>query len=476
MRAILANAVTYLWGPPGTGKTTTLAAAVADLVAGGKTILVVAPSNAAADVIATRIAQRLSLHPGFDNGLVVRHGSGTGQQLRSHWGDRLVPEAIAHRLERESAYTCGATPERLAGRAASLEGALAALAAKSGLAKCLLLMETGRRVVRSLRLRASAPESSAPVRASPERVTRNAAVVVTTAHQLCFESAAVRMYDTVIVDEAGQASLPLVLLAAAHAQEAIAVAGDPRQLPPPVQARDSRVKRLLGEDVFTLSGAIWHTGSAATYMLVEQHRMAPEISAVVSAVWYAGKLRPHVSVLARPEHPIRRSHGSLLFVNTHASNPRVARTNGNSRVNSVHVEVVRQVVAHLDRAKLLPRSTSVLVTSPFKAQTIRLARAIRRFSASTVHVAQGGEADLVVLDLTDAPGTEVSRFLSANVIEEEGGRLLNVAVSRARHAVIVIADFDHLKAHGGEVVREFLRHVEQAGQRLEMTAPKLLLQ
>ena len=468
VRKILAQAVTYLWGPPGTGKTTTLAAAVAALVARARTVLVVAPSNAAADVVARQIAQRLSSHPGFDNGLVVRHGSGTGRKLRSHWGDRVVPEDIARRLDRESAYTCGANPQRTADRAASLERALSGLAAGTGLAKCPLLTETGRRVVRSLRLRANAPSSSAPGRTTSDCVTKNALVVVTTAHQLAFESAAAHLYDTVVIDEAGQASLPLVLLAAAHAREAVVVAGDPRQLPPTVQSRDLRVKRLLGEDVFTLSGAISCAASGAACMLVEQHRMAPEISALVSAIWYGDKLRSHVSVFTRQEHPIRRCHGSLLFVDTGALTPRVALTRGNSRINRVHVEAVRQLLVQLEAEKLIPRSTSVLVTSPFKAQTSRLARAINRRSASTVHAAQGGEADLVVLDLTDAPGAEVSRFLSGNGIEDDGGRLLNVAVSRARHAVIVVADFGYLKVHGGEVLREFLREVDEAGKQLEV--------
>lgn len=203
-------------------------------------------------------------------------------------------------------------------------------------------------------------------------------------------------------------------------------------------------------------------------MLVEQHRMAPEICSVVSTVWYEGKLHPHVSVLERPEHPVRRTHGSFVLVDTHGLHPQVTRTTGRSRVNSVHVEVVRHVVAQLDADKLLPRSTTLLVTSPFKAQTALLAQAIRHFSASTVHSAQGGEADLVVLDLTDAPGVEVSGFLSAEGIAEEGARLLNVAVSRARYAVFVVADVPHLEAHGGDVVREFLRQVERVGKRLEL--------
>lgn len=466
VRGILTNTVTFLWGPPGTGKTRTLAAAVAELVRAERSVLVVAPSNAAADVAAGKIAERLSSHPAFDRGLVVRHGSGAGRRLRSWWGNRLIPAEVAERLEREAVYTSGDDPERLAARAHALEKSLEGLCPPKGQVVCAMLRETGRRVVRRLRLRARASASPKAPRVDRPRITRNARVVVTTVHQLSFDSPVSRMFDTVIIDEAGQASLPLVMLAAGHAREAIVLAGDPRQLQPAVQSQDEKAKRLLAEDVFALSTATSQTGSEVTCMLVEQHRMAAEISHLVSTVWYGGVLRPHPSIVKRPMHPLSRYYGSLLFLDTSCLCTRVIRTKGHSRENRAHVEVIRKVVARFSLTGLLPSYTTVLITSPFKDQTIRLARTLRRFTVSTVHSAQGWEADVVIVDLTDAPGAAVSQFLAAKDIRDEGGRLLNVASSRARHALIVVADFDHLETEGGHVVREFLRCLRDRGKQI----------
>lgn len=48
-----------LWGPPGTGKTTTLGAAVAGWMRRGKTVLVVSTSNAAVDVAIRSVLKRI---------------------------------------------------------------------------------------------------------------------------------------------------------------------------------------------------------------------------------------------------------------------------------------------------------------------------------------------------------------------------------------------------------------------------------
>ena len=55
VQRVLEQPITYLWGPPGTGKTSTIAAAIAALVEHRQRILVVTPSNAAADVLLTQL-------------------------------------------------------------------------------------------------------------------------------------------------------------------------------------------------------------------------------------------------------------------------------------------------------------------------------------------------------------------------------------------------------------------------------------
>ncbi|MES1023385.1 AAA domain-containing protein [Gloeocapsa sp. BRSZ] len=56
---VLSQNVSFIWEPPGTGKTKTLGMAVAALVQAGESVLVVAHSNAAVDVVMLNVAQYL---------------------------------------------------------------------------------------------------------------------------------------------------------------------------------------------------------------------------------------------------------------------------------------------------------------------------------------------------------------------------------------------------------------------------------
>jgi superfamily I DNA/RNA helicase len=104
-------------------------------------------------------------------------------------------------------------------------------------------------------------------------------------------------------------------------------------------------------------------------------------------------------------------------------------------------------------AELLPRepgNASVAILAPYRGQVqlfrdvIRRRRLTQSVRAGTVHRLQGQEADIVVLDLSDAIGAELSLFFRDYLEEKEAERLLNVAVSRARHRLIVIMDLDFL--------------------------------
>jgi superfamily I DNA and/or RNA helicase len=57
--------------------------------------------------------------------------------------------------------------------------------------------------------------------------------------------------------------------------------------------------------------------------------------------------------------------------------------------------------------------------------------------AGTVHQFQGSEADAVVFDLVDGPGRHKLGLLLRG---DTGTRLLNVAISRARAKLVVVAD------------------------------------
>lgn len=461
----LSRRVHYIFGPPGTGKTTTIAALCTDLVTVERSALVVTLSNKAADVAAEKIAAQLANHPRFDDGLVLRYGNGDPERL-ALWADRLIPSQIISRIRRELRFS----PATLSQLDKRRPIARAMHTIRSAGAMDPWLRETGRRTLRRLRWsEISSNEARQRRRAGSVRLAK---VVVTTMHQVVLKAELAQKYDTVIIDEASQATLPLALIAAAHADAAVIVAGDPQQLPFPTAAEDSAPRQLLRQDLFRYAKVLDRRQSSTLTQLEEQHRMKPVLSRFVSMLAYAGRLRVHPAVLQRRPARIGRDLGELLWLDTSHLAPTVRRTASSSRLNDVHADVIANAVRELETKGLLA-TTSLAVLTPFVAQAERLRSRLKATPCvvSSVHARQGDEADVVILDLTDAAGEPVSQFLGAESMDEDGGRLLTVAASRARECLIVVAHFSFLQRHGGAVVRRFLDELKRNGRPLTTRLP-----
>ena len=102
-----------------------------------------------------------------------------------------------------------------------------------------------------------------------------------------------------------------------------------------------------------------------------------------------------------------------------------------------------------------PHPITIAVSSPYRAQVRLLRQRIRAerkaattpyddvdIEAGTVHQFQGSDADVVIFDLVDGRGRNgVGRLLR----EDAGIRLVNVALTRAKGKLIVIADKEWCK-------------------------------
>lgn len=72
----------FIWGPPGTGKTTTLAHIVESHYRANRSVLIVSNTNIAVDTALERIAGRLEREPEFYEGTVLRHGPIVKDELK----------------------------------------------------------------------------------------------------------------------------------------------------------------------------------------------------------------------------------------------------------------------------------------------------------------------------------------------------------------------------------------------------------
>ena len=76
----------------------------------------------------------------------------------------------------------------------------------------------------------------------------------------------------------------------------------------------------------------------------------------------------------------------------------------------------------------------------------------------------------MLLDLTDLYWVRLGHYLAASCTNDEGARLLNVAVSRARQNVVLIANFEYLSATASDstIVRHLIDHFATHGSALDV--------
>jgi superfamily I DNA and/or RNA helicase len=201
--------------------------------------------------------------------------------------------------------------------------------------------------------------------------------------------------------------------------------------------------------------------------------MVSSICAFVSDLSYAGRLRTAPTLRKIRSEVSALPGGGLHLLDTSRLDS-TTDFKGRSRFNEVHAELIVELVRSIEEDLSNP-ATCLLVT-PFRAQAQILNRSLRRehlrTRATTVHRAQGAEADVVIVDLVETDAFHVSPFLTARGPDNEWARLLNVAVSRAKRAVVVVAAVDPLlqSPATGRYVKAFLATLRQDANPLDPTA------
>ncbi len=264
-------------------------------------------------------------------------------------------------------------------------------------------------------------------------------------------------FDLVIVDETSMAAPGAVCFAATCARQGVVVIGDPLQLAPICQSTEAGARKWVGTDVYTLVGVTVDeaaSGAHHSVLLTHQARMHPHISALVNNIFYKGYLRdrprPAEDWLQVAPFPKQ----ALLLCDTGSAKPRTQRPeSGKSRYNTYHVEVVialaRQALASLPPAAGI--SPRVGIVTPYAPQVYELRRRLREehlemlVQVGTVHAYQGLEFDVVIYDTVESPPLGLTPNFTAGAWGSEAMRLVNVALSRARHKLMIVANLNYLR-------------------------------
>jgi superfamily I DNA and/or RNA helicase len=251
-----------------------------------------------------------------------------------------------------------------------------------------------------------------------------------------------KKFDLVIVDEASMVSFPYAIFASLIATRNIVFAGDFQQLPPISLCENTslsinifdylRIPKLLEEKSHQIS----HLA-----LLDTQYRMSPQISNLVSSLFYKNQLKcgvnnSHLNKIKQLEFiDIDRTSN---YCNSYYS------VEYESYYNPITVALLEQIKSLYNEEK------EILFITPYRAQQHLLSYYMidqekKNYRALTVHKAQGSEADLVIFDLTTHTKTnksEYAKILTSNATKN----LINVAISRAKSKLIMIGSLQMIKA------------------------------
>jgi len=403
----------FMWGPPGTGKTTTLGVLLAEYLDRHPKarVLLLSTTNQAVDL--ATLAVDKALQKGRREplrGAVQRLG--TRFDAAAYDGrEHLIPtqdrDLIARLARAEGQRPPAHDAQALkawADRVSELRDALRASSLKV-LQRCRLASMTTTRAAFTLKtLRELGPGGEPP-------------------------------FDLLVFDEASQVSLAHAL-ALMPLGSARLFAGDPQQLSPVQRSDDRLARRWLGRSAFA---EMPRTGSSVA-LLDEQSRMAAPIGELVSQLYYDGLLRVATDAAASPDWQAARQRTlGDIGADTHVHLHRLKTDGGwvaaeRGPVRRESAEAIAELLAGaLASGGWQPEE--LIVLTPFRAQRALIRRCLRErglpesLRVSTVHRAQGSEAPVVLFD----PADGAQPFLQG----EEAQRLLNVALSRAKVKLVV---------------------------------------
>ncbi len=279
-------------------------------------------------------------------------------------------------------------------------------------------------------------------------------------------------FDLVILDEANKArideALPCLRLGAA-----VVLVGDHQQLPP---VEDDAIYQIvedhpeLEEIVDTsLFERCWEGGvpDQARCLLVEQHRMHPEISRYISAASYSNQLQNAPEVL-KYEYVTRRPFPVALHMVDTAGlrGGRERRGAGGALRNDAEVKVCAQVVRLLDERVDPALSLAVIAMYADQVDHLRHSLSRRHFRRQvridTVDSFEGREEDMVVISLVRSNERGRIGFLRVP-------NRLNVAISRARHLVVCVGDATTLRAGEETMYGRLVEAAKECGGYLKAT-------
>lgn len=429
--------IALLHGPPGTGKTTTLIKAIATLLkSNNRQILVVAPSNTAVDllterldaagIVVTRIGnpvkvsehlQELTLDSKID-----RHGANKDikslqKQVRTYTDMAQKYKRNFGKAEREQRKALFDEAYRIRKDVDKIQDFIVTDILDRSQVITATLVGANQDVIRS------------------------------------------RSYETVVIDEAGQALEPACWIPILKANKLV-LAGDHCQLSPTVKSNNGMDNKLS----HTLFEKLVNLYPQAVSLLDTQYRMNEQIMNYPSSALYGGMLKADRSVA---HWTIANDSEPIVYIDTagagfeETENDGAICNLGEARFLKSHLKTA---IASWRQSSSIEQWPSVGIIAPYRKQVSILREMLEQdeelqpyaafIKVQTIDSFQGQEKDIIYISLTRSNTEQQIGFLS-------DVRRMNVAMTRAKKKLVVIGDSATIGIHS--FYQHFIAYAESLG-------------
>lgn len=430
----LSKDITLLWGPPGTGKSTTLSHLLLELIKRKEKTLVCCIANVALDSIVEKTLNTINTYE--NNGGTINFRNGQVLRLGYTRNDKLLKKRFLY-----------PTSQRIKILRHDIQAISKQLERKLSKEEKTTLQNNKFELKKEL------------ARLIKERIVFANIVFATATKIHVDEDFETLQFDNLIIDEASMMSTPHFVALAKRVTKRIIVAGDFRQLGPVVLSQSEFSQKWLHKDIFQMAGVDKNEplDHPSLKMLDTQRRFHSNICHIISKAFYSAKLKTDEIALDQRlfyRYPNKKS--SIVYYNQSRNNQyKCENTNKGSRINKGSIEfVVKNLLPNCFKI-ITGDLFSIAIITPYRGQVNLYKKAIEsmklsseissRIKIGTIHSFQGSEADLLIYDLVESKNNRLGRLYWLNT----GERLVNVAISRAKSKLIVIGDIEAIKAGKG---------------------------
>ncbi|MCX3265251.1 AAA domain-containing protein [Pedobacter agri] len=415
-KIVTANHLAIVHGPPGTGKTTTLVHAIKSLTKHyDQKILVVAPSNTAVDLLTEKLAAE-----GLN---VIRIGN------PARVSDRLLASTLEHKMADHPDMKSVKSLKKQANEFKNMAHKYKRSFGKAERDQRKALFDEAHKIGK---------EVEKTEQYIMDNLFSKAQIITATLVGANHYTVRNLKYNTVVIDEAGQALEPACWIPILKAEKVV-LAGDHFQLSPTIKSseagRNGLSKTLLEKSVSL------HPESVV--LLNEQYRMHESIMGYSSQVFYNSQLHAHHAVA---RHLVFADDEPLAFIDT-AGCSFDEKLDGTSTTNpdeaTFLVTHLSALIQELESKETIVDFPSIAIVSPYKQQVQIVKMLVEenellmahqdKISVNTIDSFQGQERDVVYISLTRSNADGSIGFLADT-------RRMNVAMTRARKKLVVIGD------------------------------------